>query len=177
VVVELRSIVLPCSAALSVRSFGFDPAVVCPEWWISGIVGSGAVIEDLWRRSISNWFPVAALSGGLLHHGWAAGWSGLAEALLGAVYGFGIFLLFYRLGGMGGGDVKLMAGFGAVLGESRILQAAFWTALTGGILAAFALGYSAWRRRRNPEAARLVFIPYAPAIVAGVWLALLSSPN
>ena len=35
-----------------------------------------------------------------------------------------VFLIFYLLGGMGGGDVKLMAGFGAVLGVRQLLEAA-----------------------------------------------------
>ena len=39
--------------------------------------------------------------------------------------GAGVFLIFYLLGGMGGGDVKLMAGFGAVLGVPRLLEAPF----------------------------------------------------
>lgn len=168
---------LACSTTMPLCSLGLEAGAVSPQWWISGIIGSGAVLEDLWRRNISNWFPIAALSSGALHHGWLAGWRGLAEALLGAVCGFSIFLLFYLLGGMGGGDVKLMAGFGAVLGWSQILLAAFWTAVAGGVLAAVVLGYSAWRRRKNPESPPVASIPYAPAIVAGVWLALLSSPN
>ncbi len=41
---------------------------------------------------------------------------GALYALAGAAAGFAVFLIFYLLGGMGGGDVKLMAGFGALLG-------------------------------------------------------------
>ena len=36
--------------------------------------------------------------------------------------GAGVFLIFYLLGGMGGGDVKLMAGFGALLGAKLLLR-------------------------------------------------------
>jgi prepilin peptidase CpaA len=80
---------------------------------------------------------------------------------------------------MGGGDVKLMAGFGAVLGIERLLEAALWTAGCGGIMAAAAVAIATirnlWHKRpagevssRNGEA-----IPYAPAIALGAWLALL----
>ena len=63
------------------------------------------------------------------------GWSGAGSALLGTACGAGVFLMFYLLGGMGGGDVKLMAGFGAVLGSQLLFEAALWTAGCGGLMA------------------------------------------
>jgi len=83
------------------------------------------------------------------------------------------------LGGMGGGDVKLMAGFGALLGAGRLLEAALWTAGIGGIMALAVLGWRALRRSSpDPgtlsveEREREASIPYAPAIALGVWLSL-----
>ena len=58
---------------------------------------------------------------------------GALTALAGTAAGFAVFLIFYLLGGMGGGDVKLMAGFGALLGTGRLLEAALWTAGIGGM--------------------------------------------
>jgi len=154
---------------------------------IAVLVGVAAVADDLARREISNWISVAALAGGL---GWQTGQygaMGLAYALGGAAAGFAAFLVFYLLGGMGGGDIKLMAGFGALLGASRLAEAALWTAGAGGLIA---LGVLAWRflRKRSSPAPGKVSgsmppavdsippavdsIPYAPAIALGVWLAL-----
>jgi prepilin peptidase CpaA len=76
---------------------------------------------------------------------------------------------------MGGGDVKLMAGFGALLGAGRLLEAALWTAGIGGILAVGALAWKTLRRNRQESVAlnsEKDSIPYAPAITLGVWLAL-----
>jgi prepilin peptidase CpaA len=80
---------------------------------------------------------------------------------------------------MGGGDVKLMAGFGALLGAGRLLEAALWTAGIGGIMAAAILGWKALRRRSvntvpfsAEEREREASIPYAPAIALGVWMSL-----
>lgn len=148
---------------------------------IAILVGVAAAVDDLARRQISNWISVAALVGGL---GWQLGlhgWSGLLIALGGAAAGFAAFLIFYLLGGMGGGDIKLMAGFGALLGAGLLAAAALWTAAVGGVLA---LGTLAWRSLRKrmgrpgvPKAAGPDSIPdsipYAPAIALGVWLALL----
>ena len=101
--------------------------------WIAVLVGLAATVDDLVRRQIANWIPAAALAGGF---GWQIGqdgWMGALHALGGAAAGFAVFLAFYLLGGMGGGDVKLMAGFGALLGTGRLIEAALWTAGVGGV--------------------------------------------
>jgi prepilin peptidase CpaA len=146
--------------------------------WIAILVGLAATIDDLVRRRIANWIPAAALAGGF---GWQigqSGWMGAVYALVGAVVGFAVFLAFYLLGGMGGGDVKLMAGFGALLGAPRLLEAALWTAGVGGILALCAVGVTSVRARwgakpqKFEDRERNDSIPYAPAIALGVWLSL-----
>ncbi len=150
-----------------------------PQVWIAVIVGVAASAQDLLRRRISNWIPAAALAAGLGYHTMAGGWRGALTALAGAAGGFAVFLVFYLLGGMGGGDVKLMAGFGAVLGVGRLLEAALWTAAVGGLVAAAVVGWSAVRRRSKRgdgttrSAPQAESIPYAPAITAGAWLALI----
>lgn len=163
-----------------------QPEIVRAEMWIAGLVGAAAAIEDIARRTISNWWSLAALTGGVACQCLAMGWRGLPAALAGTAAGFGVFLVFYLLGGMGGGDVKLMAGFGALLGAGRLLEAAFWTALLGGLLALAVFAAHSVRNRkraradagsvngRTPAGASPLFIPYAPAIVCGVWLTLLS---
>lgn len=146
------------------------------EYAVALLIGGAAVAEDLARRTISNLWPVAALAGGIACQMTASGWRGLGTALLGAVAGFLVFLVFYLLGGMGGGDVKLMAGFGALLGTGRLLQAALFTAVVGGLLAVIVLGVHTLRRKRwAGKADAAISIPYAPAIATGVWLALLAA--
>ena len=146
--------------------------------WIAILVGLAATIDDLSRRHIANWIPAAALAGGF---GWQigqGGWQGALTALGGTIAGFAVFLVFYLLGGMGGGDVKLMAGFGALLGAGRLLEAALWTAGVGGILAVGAVAWKALRRLLKGKAVEKAAgeqgasIPYAPAIALGVWLSL-----
>jgi prepilin peptidase CpaA len=147
-----------------------------PQVAIAVFIGLTATVEDLARREIPNWIPVTALAGGLASSAWLSGWSGLGSSLLGSFLGFLVFLVFYLLGGMGGGDVKLMAGLGAVLGAGRILEASLWTAGLGGVMAALAVGYAAVRprvHRTDPSGKSSLHIPYAPAIALGAWLALL----
>ena len=147
--------------------------------WIAILVGLAAMIDDLARRQIANWIPLAALAAGF---GWQMGQSGLRGLLyagIGMAAGFAVFLIFYLLGGMGGGDVKLMAGFGALLGFHRLVEAALWTAGLGGLIAMGFLGVRAVRRALGwttsstaKEGQDQESIPYAPAIALGVWLSL-----
>lgn len=140
---------------------------------IAILLGLAASVEDLWRRNISNWIPLSALIAGFAWHVSQTGWRGAGVAAMGAGSGFLVFLVFYLLGGMGGGDVKLMAGFGSLLGPGRLLEAALWTAILGAVLAVVVLGVSALRQWIRKEGkGKPVSIPYAPAITAGVWLSL-----
>jgi prepilin peptidase CpaA len=127
---------------------------VTAQVWISGVVGIAAIVDDLARRRISNWIPGSAFAAGLILQTVQGGWRGTGAALLGTAAGAGVFLVFYLLGGMGGGDVKLMAGFGAVLGVKRLLEAALWTAGCGGLMAAvvIAAGYVRQIGRSNRAA-------------------------
>ncbi len=155
--------------------------------WIAGMVGVAAIADDLTRRKISNWIPSCAFASGLILQVSQSGWHGAVSALLGTVCGAGVFLIFYLLGGMGGGDVKLMAGFGAILGVPRLLEASLWTAGCGGLMAVLVIAASSlkafWTRKRSavsaanpdsdaPSPRPAESIPYAPAIAAGVWLSL-----
>jgi prepilin peptidase CpaA len=160
---------------------------------LAGGVGIAACIDDLRRRQISNWIPGSAFVSGLVLQTVQHGWRGAGSALLGTVAGAGVFLIFYLLGGMGGGDVKLMAGFGALLGAKRLFEAALWTAGCGGVMAlaviATGLIRDFWVQSKcargtagsEPAAAsekqdqRRDSIPYAPAIAAGVWLSLVGA--
>ena len=156
------------------------------QTWIAVFIGVVAIVEDVARRRISNWIPLAAFGAGVLLQSFLHGWRGTASALLGTIAGFSIFLIFYLLGGMGGGDVKLMAGFGALLGVKKLLEAALWTAGCGGVMAALVIAAGTlrgfWRSYHSrssqdaDSAARASkpaeSIPYAPAIAAGVWLSL-----
>jgi prepilin peptidase CpaA len=158
---------------------------VTAQAWIAAVVGVAAVVDDLRRRRIANWIPALAFGAGLVLKTMESGWRGAGSALLGTAAGAAVFLVFYIAGGMGGGDVKLMAGFGALLGTKLLLEAALWTAGCGGIMATLVIAASyvreVWRKgsaqARKTEGHREIgirveAIPYAPAIAAGVWLTL-----
>ncbi len=139
------------------------------------LVGLAASVEDLRRRHISNWTVMAGLAAGLVTQLFLRGWrAGLGAWLGGAAIGFGVFLLFFLAGGMGGGDVKLMAVLGGCVGPAQVLRAALLAAMVGAMAAC---GYLLWnwferralgRAPRQPAAEES--IPYAPALVLGTLL-------
>jgi len=145
---------------------------------IVAVLASG---EDIWRRRVSNYVTAGAFLAGVGLQFYLKGVPGLGDSLLGGLYGFVAFLVFYLLGGMGGGDIKLMAAFGAILGADKVLWAVFFTAVVGGIagLVYFAVvklkRFIRDRRIGHGDAPdRKAMIPYAPAISLGVLMSFLT---
>jgi prepilin peptidase CpaA len=83
-----------------------------------GIATMGAV-TDVRDRRIPNWLTYGGLVAALRVRCALLSWLGLRGGLLGLLLGGGIFFLLFVLGGMGGGDVKLMAAVGAWAGTAQ----------------------------------------------------------
>jgi prepilin peptidase CpaA len=94
-----------------------------------------AAVTDLWKFKVYNALTLPLLVSGLIYNTVIGGWSGLANSALGLLFGFAILLLFYSMGGMGAGDVKLMAAIGAWLGMPLTFYVFIASALAGGIYA------------------------------------------
>lgn len=119
-----------------------------------------ATVTDLRRREIPDGIPVGLFSLALgakclgLH---PAEWWDIG---LGAGAAFALSAALFAAGGLGGGDVKLLAALGAALGGRALLPFVLVTAIVGGLVALVL-------RRRGVEE-----IAYAPVMLAGL-LALL----
>lgn len=92
------------------------------------------LITDLKNRKIYNKIIFPALLLALLFNTILYGWSGLTTSFLGFLAGLGILLIPYLMGGMGAGDVKLLAVIGAVKGAPFVLATAIFMALIGGLV-------------------------------------------
>jgi prepilin peptidase CpaA len=141
-----------------------------------------AVVTDLRTRRISNRLTYSAAVIGLAINTLAAGWSGLAVSSLGLAVGFGLLLLPFLFGAMGGGDVKLLAAIGAIKGPYFVVVAMIYAGLAGGVLAAGYLARQVGFRPsflyltggwlKKPSGPPRLGIPYAPAIAAGALIAI-----
>ncbi|WP_123043083.1 A24 family peptidase [Cohnella candidum] len=106
--------------------------------WTNAVLLSAAAIcvaTDLKNRKIYNAVIFPSLAAALLIHACQRGWSGLAEGLLGFLVGLGILLIPYLMGGMGAGDVKMLALVGMLKGMAFVLESAVYMALIGAVIA------------------------------------------
>lgn len=95
------------------------------------------LMTDIKSRKIYNKVIFPTLVVTLVYHVVTGGWSALADSLIGFSVGFAILLIPYLLGGMGAGDVKLLALIGAIKGTIFVLNTALFMALFGGLIALF----------------------------------------
>lgn len=123
--------------------------------WFSFALVLIAAMVDLRKREIPDTIPLLLLAWAVTST--AARWHevGWASLLLGFGAGLGLGLILFCLGGLGGGDVKLLAALGAAVGLQSLWSLLFYVALAGGVLAVIA------KLRKQRELA------YAPAIALG----------
>lgn len=93
-----------------------------------------ATVTDLRQRRIPNLVTLPLILLALLLHSLATGLPGLVHSLQGLGLGFGLLLIPHLLGGIGAGDVKLMAAVGAVLGPAQTFAAFLVIAILGGVV-------------------------------------------
>src|SRR5688572_22479315 len=149
-----------------------------------------ACVTDLRWRRIPNWLALALAVLGI---GYSIavdpGLAGVGRGVGGLFVGFSIWILFFVVGGMGAGDVKLIAAASAWLGPNGAWRASLVAALLGGILSLVAL--LAQRRLREgtqrvaiamstmsiaplgavaPDVERRRYLPYGIALAGGALL-------
>lgn len=105
---------------------------------------AAAAFTDLRHRRVPNAITLGGLVLGLLFSlargGWNDGPVALKTSLAVMAAGFVLFVIFYALGAMGAGDVKLIAAVGALTGNVRFFcWGLVYTAIAGLILALVAL--------------------------------------
>jgi prepilin peptidase CpaA len=93
-----------------------------------------AAAFDVGTHRIPNYVTVTGVLVALGLRGAGSG-AMLLAGLAGALMAFAVSFSIYILGGLGGGDVKLLTAVGAFLGPRRLVTALLATALVGGIMA------------------------------------------
>jgi prepilin peptidase CpaA len=110
-------------------------------WLVSFILVEAAIIDGRCLR-VPNWLTFHFVASGLIFAFWRGGSALLFTSILGAVMGLMTLLPLYSIGGMGAGDVKLMAGVGAWIGPWLALWAFLSAAAAGAVIAAGMIVYS-----------------------------------
>jgi len=148
-------------------------------------VGLLAGLYDLWKMRVSNRLTALLLMTGLAYQGCLNNeWM---MSLLGMVIGFCILVPLYLTGGMGAGDVKLVAAIGAWVGPVLIIEVLLTSFLLAGVyaMALMTLGWKSGSSRSLPQsrsvaellpdhhlkpspAARRMAIPFAAVMAVAI---------
>jgi prepilin peptidase CpaA len=127
-----------------------------------------AAVGDWRRRLIENWLTGGiALTAPLLWVAQGYGlWPDIGVQILLALALFLFFLIFFAIGAMGGGDVKLIAALGLWFPIGYMMNLLVIMSILGGVLTlAMLIHHRAARKPGRPE------IPYGIAIsAAGLWI-------
>lgn len=101
-----------------------------------------AAIVDMRERRIPNKLTLTALLGGVVLHAVNGGAREAGWALLTALIAGAVFMVFHIAGGMGAGDVKMMAALGCIAGIADVRNLLLATMILGALCA---IGLAMWR--------------------------------
>jgi prepilin peptidase CpaA len=152
--------------------------------YIAALAATIALVTDARYRRIPNWLTGGSVLVGVLVHTVTGGGGGLATSVFGTCLGFSVLFPFYLLRVMGAGDVKLLAGLGALVGPQLLVSIVIFGALAGGVIAAIILArhgrllvtLRSMYFRQSPPSLSGATAPYAVAIAAGTYLSLVLPP-
>ena len=174
----------------SLMNVGASLANHWPIWLVSAVLVLAAIVDGV-RLRVPNWVTYPLIAAGWLYSGVAFGWAGLGWSLGGTAVGLALLLPAYAVGGMGAGDVKLLAGVGAWIHATHTFHAFCVSAIVGAVLAVAMVAWQgAWGKHiaqfqsivmefltiRNPEQlaaiaaqrkSSMLLLPYGIPITIG----------
>ena len=123
-----------------------------PIWLVTITLIVAAVIDGL-QLKVPNWITFPMIISGWVYSAALSGypwWEGLMYSLLGTIIGLALLLPAYAIGGMGAGDVKLLAGVGAWVWVTVTLYAFALSAVVGGVIAVLMVLYKkSWDKHQG----------------------------
>ena len=140
---------------------------------------------------VPNWLTFPMVIAGIVFNTVIAGWAGLGDSLIGMCVGLVCLLPLYAVGGMGAGDVKLLAGVGAWVGAWPTFYGFAVSTVVGAVMAVimvmrkrdktqhyanFLMIFTEWMQVRNPKKLaaiaaerkpKMLLLPYGIPICIG----------
>lgn len=113
-------------------------------WILAAAFSLTAGITDLRSRKIPNWLTYPAVPIAILLHWMIAGNHAALLSLGGTAVGLAVLLPSVLIGGLGGGDWKLVGGLGAFFEPRRLAPVLILTLMINGLIA---LALVLWKKR------------------------------
>jgi prepilin peptidase CpaA len=111
------------------------------------VVAATACVTDIRSRRIPNVLTFGSAAGALIYHSIAQGGLGFGSSASGWLVGALVMFVPFALGGLGGGDVKLLAALGAWMGPGNALWLALYAGIAGGVMSVVVALYCGCARR------------------------------
>lgn len=129
--------------------FGASIAEHWPIWFVTIVLIVAAVIDG-WKLKVPNLITFPMIISGWVYSTAYHGWEGLVWSLVGTAVGLALLMPAYAIGGMGAGDVKLLAGVGAWIWGTDTAYAFCVSAIVGGVMAVvMVLAKRGWQKHHN----------------------------
>jgi prepilin peptidase CpaA len=134
------------------EQIGSQLAETWPAWVVTITLVVAAVIDGM-KLKVPNWITFPMIVSGWVYSATLspfAGWEGLWLSLIGTAVGLALLMPAYAVGGMGAGDVKLLAGVGAwVWGMTTVYAFAVSAIIGGGIAVLMVLSRRNWYKHQT----------------------------
>lgn len=121
-------------------------------WLVTVTIIVMAVIDGV-KLKVPNWLTYPMIISGWIYSYTLSsypGWEGLSYSLMGTMVGLAVLLPAYSIGGMGAGDVKMMAGIGAWMWVEVTIYSFAVAAVVGGVIAvAMVLLTKSWQTHHD----------------------------
>lgn len=133
-----------------------------------------AAIQDLRTKRIPNLLTMSAIVLGIIINVYFSGFNGFGNSFMGFLAGIGLLIIPFVLGGMGAGDVKLLAAIGALNGPFFVFYTFLYTAISGGVIALiitmvrgrfYLVAFNAFNALQNFTVSKMLKGDFAPAYI------------
>lgn len=101
-------------------------------WGVVLVASLAAGVIDLWKLRVPNWLTLPLMVAGLVFHSACSGLNGFGFGLSGLLVGGGLLFFLFAMGGMGAGDVKMLAALGAWIGPREVFVVFLIASLAAG---------------------------------------------
>lgn len=132
---------------------------------LAGIVSALCAFTDFKYRKILNKVTFPTILLGIIYWALVEGFKGVMFSGTGLLVGGALLIIPFYLGGIGAGDVKMLAMIGALTGPVFVFQAFIWGAILGAVFALFYI-YRLGGSRKD-------YMPYGIPIAIGVIIQIL----
>jgi prepilin peptidase CpaA len=112
-------------------------------WSVIVVIAVVAAVSDVRQFRVPNALTLPLGLAGVIFHSTLWGMAGLKFSTAGLAVGYMVLMLFFVIGAVGAGDIKLLGGIGAWLGAANAISICLIACLAAGV---YALGVIAARR-------------------------------